>query len=116
MNLAGKTIRWKPLGHGIGVEERSINSFGGRPEHSVKPDLVRIICCHKYLLSQTGRAPNHSALRPVAYVNVAGLNHQFTFTTNKSSGRGQLLRDFFAGFRKFKSMSVDAQAIQKMRS
>jgi hypothetical protein len=42
MNLAGKSIRWKPLGHCIGIKERPINSFWRRSQHSVKSDGVRI--------------------------------------------------------------------------
>src|SRR6266571_3524623 len=47
MNLAREPVRWKPLGHSIGIEERSINSLRCRPEHSMESDVVHIVCWHR---------------------------------------------------------------------
>ena len=49
MNLARKSVRWKPLGHCVGIEERSINSLWCPPEYSVESDGVCVVCCHDSL-------------------------------------------------------------------
>src|SRR6185312_624017 len=40
MHSAGEAIRRKPLGHGIRVEKRPINSLGRCPKNAVKTDSV----------------------------------------------------------------------------
>jgi hypothetical protein len=49
MNLAGESIRRKPLGHCVRIEERPINSLRRCPKHSVKSDGVYFICWHSFL-------------------------------------------------------------------
>src|SRR6266487_4970303 len=46
MNLARESVRWKPLGHRVCVQERPINSLRRRAEHSVKSNGVGVVCCH----------------------------------------------------------------------
>ena len=36
MNLAGKTVGRKPLGHGVGVQECAIDALGRGAEHAVE--------------------------------------------------------------------------------
>jgi hypothetical protein len=36
MDLGGESVRWKPLGHGIGVEECAIHFFGRRTKDPVQ--------------------------------------------------------------------------------
>src|SRR5512144_1121020 len=74
MNLARKAVRWKPLGHCIGIQECSINPFRSRAKHTVKSDGIwhdasPFRCCcealssHKYIpgcqLKSFWRAPGH---------------------------------------------------------
>lgn len=42
INLARESIRRKPLGHRVRVEERPINSLRRRPKHSVESDGVYV--------------------------------------------------------------------------
>ena len=46
MDLARESIRWKPLGHRVRVQERAINSLRRRADHSVKSNGVGVVCCH----------------------------------------------------------------------
>jgi hypothetical protein len=41
MNLAGKAMRRKPLGHRVGIEKGPVDSFGRGTEHTVKSHGVR---------------------------------------------------------------------------
>ena len=38
VNLAGETMWWKPLGHCVGVQERSVHTLGFCAKHAVKSD------------------------------------------------------------------------------
>ena len=40
VDLACESIWGKPFSHGVGIQERSIDFFRCRAEHSVKPDGV----------------------------------------------------------------------------
>src|SRR5262245_2878851 len=40
VDLGREAMGRKPLGHRVGIEERSIQSLGGRAKHAVKPDGV----------------------------------------------------------------------------
>lgn len=40
MDLAGKAIRWKPFGHGVGIQKGTVNSFSGRAENTVESNCV----------------------------------------------------------------------------
>jgi hypothetical protein len=40
MYLGGESVRRKPLGHGVGIEECLVNFFGGRSEDAVKSNSV----------------------------------------------------------------------------
>jgi hypothetical protein len=46
VDLAGESVRRKPLGHCSGVNKRPINSFGCRTENAMEPDGV---CGHDAL-------------------------------------------------------------------
>ena len=43
MNLARESVRWKPLGHCIGIEELSINFLRRRAEHPVESDGACVV-------------------------------------------------------------------------
>src|SRR5258708_4536203 len=45
VNLAGEPVWGKPFGHGVGIQERSIDFLRRCAEHAVKPDGV---CCHDF--------------------------------------------------------------------
>ena len=49
MNLARESIRRKPLGHCVRIEERPINSLRRRPEHTVESDGVYFVSRHIFL-------------------------------------------------------------------
>jgi hypothetical protein len=49
VDLARESIRRKPLGQCIGIEERSINSLRRRPEHTVESDGVYFVGRHNSL-------------------------------------------------------------------
>jgi hypothetical protein len=51
MDLARESIRRKPLGQCVRIEERPINSLRCRPEHTVEPDGVYFACQHNFLES-----------------------------------------------------------------
>jgi hypothetical protein len=51
MDLASESIRRKPLGQCVRIEERPINSLRRRPEHAVEPDGVYFACQHNFLES-----------------------------------------------------------------
>ena len=40
MNFAGEPVRWKPLDHGIGIEECSIDFFRRRAQHAMKTNGI----------------------------------------------------------------------------
>jgi len=40
VNLAGKSVGGEPFGHGVGIEERPIDSLRRRAEHAVKSDGI----------------------------------------------------------------------------
>jgi hypothetical protein len=52
MNLAGESVRWKPLCHCVRVQERPINFLRRGPEHPVETDRVCGVCCHNRLSFQ----------------------------------------------------------------
>jgi hypothetical protein len=43
VDFAGESVGWKPLGHRVGVEERSINSLRFCAQHSMKSDGVCVV-------------------------------------------------------------------------
>jgi hypothetical protein len=54
VNLAGKSVRWKPFGHRVGVEKRPKDLLGRCPQHPVQLDGVR----HRRLLSALYLSPS----------------------------------------------------------
>ena len=46
MNLARESVRGKPLGHRVCIQECPINPLRRRAEHSVKSNDVCIVCWH----------------------------------------------------------------------
>ena len=40
MNLARESVRRKPFGHCVGIQERAIDLLRRRTEHAVKPDGI----------------------------------------------------------------------------
>src|SRR6266446_3241818 len=69
VNLAGESVRWKPLGHRVGIEERAINSLQCGAEHAVKSNRIG---CHNVVslvhgssaISRTGRTSMHPMRAP----------------------------------------------------
>ena len=46
MNLARESVRGKPLGHRVCIQECPINPLRRRAEHSVKSNSVCVVCFH----------------------------------------------------------------------
>src|SRR4051812_1372669 len=87
VDLSGKSIRRKPLGHCIGIEERSIDRFRFRTEYAMEPDRVAahddFSCCDTSLnyvgsgpVSLTPTPPRRFAFGPTDCDQQAAEEHQ----------------------------------------